>query len=164
MIIPFVLALLATLFSSLLFPSLHLITFAPFLALVYMRHSFISSLWLALCAGLIIDLTNSSLTFGLNALAYLGATTLLYKERRNFFKDSGVALMLYTGCISLFLSFIMILFHGISLTPAILLSDLLLMPAVDAVYAFLWFTCPIKLYHYVKRVGWRALLGRSINT
>lgn len=160
MLFPFLLSLLATLFCSIFFPNLHLLTFSPFLALFCMRNSFLNALWIAVLSGLILDLLSSSIGFGLNALAYTIATVFLYKQKRHFFVDQPLALSVYTVLFSSTISCILYIFQNIPFSLSIVISEFILMPILDGIYAFLWFTCPIKLYHYGKKVGWRYLLGR----
>jgi rod shape-determining protein MreD len=155
MFLPFLLALSAAIFGSIFLPSFHMMAFAPFLALAYMRKSLLSSLWLALFSGIFIDLTTSEMRFGMHALCYLLVTFLLYKQKRHFFDDQPIALSIYTALISALASLILLIFRRIPFTPSFFFTDLFLMPALDAIYAFFWFTCPLRLYHYGKKARWR---------
>ncbi len=161
--VSFCLALAAALFGTALLPGVRLMAFAPFLALVYMRKSLIASLWMACLCGLLIDLLTSQYRFGINGLIYCLVTAALYPQRKHFFDDKSLSLALFTALISLLATLLQLLVFekGISLTWKLALSDLIGMPVLDGVYAFIWFTCPIKVYHQVKRIGWRTLILRK---
>lgn len=155
MSLPFLLALSATIFGSIFLPSFHMMTFAPFLALAYMRKNFLSALWLAFFSGILMDLTSSEMRFGMHALSYVLVTLFLYKQKHHFFDDQPLALSIYTALISSFTSLILLIFRRLAFTPSFLFTDLFFMPILDAVYAFFWFTCPLQLYHYGKKMRWK---------
>lgn len=52
----FLITMLSTLFSTAVYPQIHLIPFTSFFALVYLRTSLVCSLWIALGCGLLLDL------------------------------------------------------------------------------------------------------------
>ena len=153
-------------FLSAVAPSLHLTAFIPFLALAAMRYSLQRCLWISLACGLIIDLLSSQMHFGLYALSYSLITLLLYRFNRYFFEEKLHALALFALLFSFLSSAIELLFlfasHKSSLfSPRILVTDLFLMPLLDAVYAFLWFTCPMHLISYLKKTSWRQLFSKT---
>lgn len=163
----FSLALFFALWGTALLPHLRLLAFAPFLALLYNKRSFVKSLWIASLCGLIIDLLCSELRLGVHALNYCGTTLLLYKQKRHFFEDKALALSLFTLLISIvstILQFFLISIfgQGLPLSAKLILADLLVMPVADAVYAYLWFTCPMLLYAYIKKVSWRTLYSKIL--
>ena len=149
--VSFFLALITALFGTALLPNVRLMAFAPFLALLYMRKSFVTSLWIACLSGLLIDLLASQHRFGIYGLGYCLITVLLYSQRKHFFDDKPLGLALFTALISFFsTSLQLIVFErGISLTWKLACTDLIGMPLLDAVYAFVWFTCPIKVYQHI---------------
>lgn len=160
---PFALALFIAFFGTTFFPKLHLLAFAPFLAIVYMRKSYLFSLWIAVLCGLVIDLLSSESPFGLNALNYTLATLFLYKQKRHFFDDKSLSIPLYTMLVSFAVSFVQIFLlfvfsRKLPLSWKMTLSDLFAMPIVDALYAFFWFTSLAKFYIHVEKVGWRRAL------
>lgn len=157
MLLPFFLALVATLFFPIFLPHLHLLTFTPFLALACMRKSFIYVLWLSILSGLVLDLFTSEVGFGLNALAYVLTTVVLYNQKRHFFVDKPLGLSVYTTFISFVVSFFLLIFQRVSFSLGMNVTELLIMPIIDGLYAFLWFTCPLTLYHHAKKIGWRRL-------
>ena len=52
--------------------------------------------------------------------------------------------------------------RALPLSGGMLVTDLVVMPLFDAVYAFLCFCCPIMLYLHIKKVGWRAVYARLL--
>lgn len=164
MIIALFLALATALFQNALLPNVALIAFAPFLALGCLRYGLVTALWLALGVGLIMDLFTSEFRFGFFALSYSLAVFLTYGQRRHFFEEKWLSLALLTLIFSFFCTLIQwalisacrqaipISWHWIG-------SDLIAMPLLDAFYAFIWFTCPLKCIHMIKK--WRRRLARG---
>ena len=133
-----------TLFSQILEPSFRLTFFAPFLIIIFYQTSFLSSLYFALLAGLIIDIFSSPLRFGVYALNYTITTAFLYGQTKNYFADSLMTLPIMTflfAVVSTILQIcLLIVFSKVpNISIAWFFSDLLVMPAVDAVFAFCWF-------------------------
>jgi rod shape-determining protein MreD len=158
----FALALFATLFGSILFPFFTLTTFAPFLALVYYRTSLLKALWVSFGCGSIMDCLSSEFHFGIYALSYTATTLLLFGQKRHFFEDKSVAFSLFTALISAVLASLeLTLAHlfdrGLPFTFSSVFTDLFLLPIIDGLYGFLWFTCPGRLYIYIKKTGWKRL-------
>jgi rod shape-determining protein MreD len=162
LLLPFLLALFAACFETAFFPHLRLTLFAPFLALVYQKKELIPSLWLALVAGLIIDLLNSEFRLGISALNYLLTTALLHRQKRHFFVDKPLSLSLFTILISLVSALFYFIFLPFLDTKSVMngswaLSSFVQTPLLDAFYALLWFTCPMMFYRYVRKIGWKQL-------
>ncbi len=163
--VPFLLALTFALFGHLFFPYLRLSAFAPFLAIIYNRFHLSKALWTSFGCGLIIDLLSSHTRLGLYALNLVLTTALLYPQRRHFFEDKAFALSLFTTLIAaLSMSIQLFLVHvfdkGIPISFKTILSDVIFMSMIDGLYAFLWFTSPMRLYTYIKKVGWRGLFKK----
>lgn len=161
----FSLGLIAAIFTSAFFPYLHLCFFAPFLAIAYHASTLSKSLWLSLLCGVILDSVSSEFQFGLQSLTFVLTTLVLYPQKRHFFEDKPLALSIFTAIISSILTVLQfILVHlfdrGLPFSILTVLTDFILMPIVDGLYAFLWFTCPIKLYIYTKKVGWKNLFRK----
>jgi len=166
LVVPFGLALFATLFTSVFFPHLRLLAFAPFLAIVYMRKSFVTSLWIAALCGLLLDLFSSQLRFGLYALNFSLITFLIYHQKRHFFDDKSFTLSLFTALLSCLSSSLLLLLiclfdKKFPFNWTLLLTDIIGMSIIDAIYAFLWFTCLIKLYYQLRQHGWRIFLFKK---
>ncbi len=159
---PFTLALFFALFGSALIPHVRLLAFSPFLALLYTRSSFLSAIWIASLCGLILDLFSSEFRLGIHALAYCLTTLFLYWQKKHFFEDKPLALSLFTLLISASETIVQLLLicifdRTLPISSKLLATDLLLMPIADAIYAFLWFSCPMLLYLYFQKKGWRIL-------
>lgn len=166
--IPFVLALFATVMGSALIPFVRLSTFSPFLGIVYHVSSFSKSIWIALGCGLILDLLSSELKFGLYGLNFVFITLLLYSQKKHFFEDKPLGLALFTALISSVSTIVQLLLahlfdRGIPFSSGIVGIDAVLLSFVDGIYAFLWFTCPMRLYTYIKKVGWRRVFKPRTN-
>ncbi len=154
----FILALLVALFGSAFFPSIRLFAFAPFLALIFMRQTLLPSLWIAAGVGLLVDLLCSQMRFGTFSLIYCLTALITHHQKRNFFADKPLALSLYTGLISIVASSLELVFlyafdSQLPLTGVMIATDVCGMSVLDALYAFVCFTCPIKIYHYFQRLS-----------
>jgi len=158
----FALALIPTLFGTLFLPfPLH--PFTPFLAIVYYVAPFSKAVWISLGCGLILDLLAPTFHFGIHTLTLTCTALLLFHQKKHFFEDKPVAVFLFTSLISAATSLLALLFvhifdRGIPFSAAAFATDIVLLSFLDALYGFLWFTCPMRLYIYVKKKGWRALL------
>jgi rod shape-determining protein MreD len=164
----FSLAIFFTLFGSVFLPHVRLLTFSPFLALLYNQSNFLKSLWLASLCGLIVDLLSSEFRLGIHALNYCLTTLLLYAQKKHFFEDKPLALSLFTLLISIVSTLIQLVLisifdRALPLSGKLLVTDLILMPAIDGLYAFLWFSCPILLFLSIKKTGWRAFWTKLLN-
>lgn len=167
LLFPFSLSLLAALFATALFPTLPLCAFAPFLALLYQRRSFLFSLWIASACGLLIDLISAEMRLGIYAFNYAITTLLLYRQKKHFFEDKPLAISLYTAAISILSTLIQAGLFTLSGRKLIwsakwVVTDLLLMPALDALYAALWICCPCLLYLTIRRLGVREIYRRIL--
>lgn len=163
---PFLLALFMLFFGTVLFPHIRLMAFAPFLAIIYNRTTFVKALWWACLCGLILDLISSELRFGLQALGYCLTTVFLYHQKKHFFEDKATSLCFFTALISALatlthLALMHIFGQEIAVAAQTFLTDVVIMSALDGVYAFLWFICPLRLYTYIQRVGWKVLFTKK---
>lgn len=162
---PFLLALFMTLFGTIFFPSIRLATFSPFLAISYTRISFVKTLWIALGCGLIIDLLSTRQHFGLYALNFVITSAVVYPQRRHFFEDKATALSFFTAIIAAFSTTLQLLLahlfdRGMVVPWTTFLSDIIGMSILDGIYAFLWFTCPMRLYIFIEKTGWKNLFRK----
>ncbi len=158
-IIPFFLALFFALFGTAFFPSFRLFAFSPFLAILYHRVALLPALWVSLFCGCILDLFSSQFRFGIFGLDFAVTTLFLYTQKRHFFEDKPFAFSFFSALISSFQSLILVLLcylidRPLHLHLSWLVSDLIVMPFLDAIYAFIWFTCPIWAYQTLRRRGW----------
>lgn len=159
----FFLALFATLF----FPFLNLSTFAPFLAMLYPRASFIKSTWIAFLCGTILDLLTAYSHLGIYGLNFVLTTAILYKQKKHFFEEKSIALSLFTFLIAATSTLLQLLLlnifeQGVGVSWQIVLVDVLLLSILDGLYAFLWFTSPLRLYTHMRKVGWKRFFREFI--
>ncbi|MCX6988829.1 MAG: hypothetical protein NTZ52_04935 [Chlamydiae bacterium] len=167
--LPLLLATLCTLFASVFIPDIKLATFAPLLAIAFHRTSLLQSLWISVFCGLFIDTCSSQHHYGLHALCFALATPICYYHKRHFFEEKAVALSLYTSLISSVYALILItlttIFHKqFVITFDLMLSEALLTPIFDALYAFLCFTVPMRLYIYIRSGKWKERLKKTEET
>lgn len=148
---PFLLAFLFALVPALCFPvllpSLRLHFFAPFLIILIYKKNRTFCLWTAFICGTIFDLFGSYQHLGLWAFNYCLTIWILYPQKRNFFEDRLSTLPIMTLLFSFLSTFFQILLletfeSHLSLSFTWVLSELLFMPLMDALYAFLLFTLP----------------------
>ena len=164
---PFVLAVVAALFTNVFFPALHLATFAPFLAILYNRTSLIKALWIAFGCGLFLDLITCYAHLGIYGLNFVLVTALLYTQKKHFFEEKPIALSLFTFFIAATTTLLhLVLLHifdkGVPFSWTMLTVDVFLYSLVDGVYAFLWFTSPLRLYNYIRKIGWKEFLKKVV--
>lgn len=163
--LPFSFALAFAIWGTALFPQVKVWAFAPFLAITFHRASFSRSLWVSLLCGLILDCLSSQFPFGWFACVHVLGAFFLFRRKRHFFEDKPFALSFYSALLSIFFSLNLLLiafwYGEIPITLALLLSDLVFMPFLDALYAFLWFTCPLSLIVYIKKHNFKAWFSPS---
>lgn len=157
---PFALALIFTFYGTILLPDTRLVTFSPFFAIVFERNTYVKSLWIATICGLIMDIFSSQMHFGIYAVCYGITAAICYQQKKHFFEDKPIALSLFSALISAISSLILIaltiLFDKqFPITFEVVLSDGLITPILDALYAFVWFTMPIKVYLYLGSGKWK---------
>jgi rod shape-determining protein MreD len=168
LIFPFSIACFFALFESALFSSVKLFAFSPFLAFLYNRSNFQTSLWIASLCGLLIDLFSSEFRFGTHALGLCLTTLLLYRQKKHFFEDKPIALCLFALLIAATSSLLQLLLisifdRALPFSMGLLATDLVLMPLVDASYAFVCFCCPMLLYLHIKKIGWKVFVAKLLN-
>jgi rod shape-determining protein MreD len=138
---------LSALLMPLYAPQLHVLYFAPYLVFCFYRFSRYQLLWKAAGCGLILDLLSSGSFFGLTAVNYCLTCWLLYGQTRNFFEDKITTLPLMTflfSFISTGSATILSFFcnSGYSFSFSWVVTDLIAMPLVDALYALLFYSLP----------------------
>ena len=161
----FTLALLFMLFGTVFFPQIRIWPFTPFLVFVFHRVRFYKALWISFFCGLLLDLFSSQFRFGLFAFSHVATTFLFYKQKKHFFEDKALSLSLFTAFLSAFLSLFLFLLcirnEQITASFSTFFSSFIVMPCLDALYAFFWFTCPISLYAYFKKHGLSFFLPKT---
>lgn len=143
----FFIALLLTVYVPALLPGFKLLFFAPLIIILYYQKSYSFCLWISLICGLILDILSSFNHLGIFALNFSVTTALLYGYRRNFFADSLTTLPLMTFFFSviftIFQSILIYTFEGkLILSWKWFMTDLILLPAGDAVFGFACFIFP----------------------
>jgi rod shape-determining protein MreD len=144
------------LFGILFFPQTHVLYFAPYLVLAFYRHTRFAALWRAIGCGALIDLFSSTPHFGLTALNYCVVSWIIYGQTRNFFDDKPSTLPLMTlffSILSTMASVILFLLFAqpVALTFKWFFSDLIVMPLIDAAYAFA-LSLPFQITHQLRKV------------
>lgn len=155
MLVNFLISFLSILLFPLFLPKVHLIFFAPFLVLSYYKKSLYGSFWMSLLAGCALDIFSASNPFGISSLNYVLTTRCLYNQKRNFFEEKLTTLPLMTFLFSLLSTAIgatLLFFFARSIPFSIksLLTDCLLMPVCDALYAFALFSLPFQILKKLK--------------
>ena len=158
--LPLCLSIVFAIYGSIFFTDIKLFAFAPFFAITFQRIRFIPSLWICLLSGLFMDTISSQEHFGAYAICYTVVGFVSYGQKRHFFEEKAIALSLYTLLISSIfsLSFMIItrfLGKGLALSPEFLFSELVFTPFLDALYAFIWFTVPMRAYLYIRSGKWK---------
>lgn len=157
LIFAFIICFLSTLLMPVLFPRLRLMYFIPFLIILYYQRPFVRCLWYSFFCGLIIDLLSAQPPFGFYACNYTLATAIIYHQKRNFFADHLSTLPIMTFLFSCTLTILEVIFLNVfglsmSLSWQWVFADLLILPAGDAIFAFLCFILiPMSLRRKPKR-------------
>lgn len=155
--VAFLLAASALILQSILLPKLTILAFAPYLALVMMNSRELGkALRLSALAGALLDLLSDD-PMGLHALNYTLITAILYRIRDNFSEEHPFHLSLYTALASslstgLHLILLFLFDRRVPFDGRWILADLIGMPVIDALYAFVWFAAPLSLFNQLKKV------------
>lgn len=128
-------------------PGWHLNFLIPALILTYYRQKLLWSLWASVAVGLILDLLAAEIQFGLHTINYCITTWILYRQKRNFFEDSLSTIPVMTFLFAVISTAIQLVLlqafgNGIPLSWRWVACDMIVMPACDALYAFVFFTLP----------------------
>ncbi|MBA3603374.1 MAG: mreD [Parachlamydiaceae bacterium] len=147
---PFIFSLVAFLIIPIIWPTIKLFFFAPFIIITLYQLSYIGCLWTSLCCGLAIDCLSVHPFFGLNAFTYTLTTFLLYPQRVHFFSDRASTLPLMTAVFSFAVTVISMLWASIFerkqlFSWNLLYTDLFLMPLADSLYALIFFVWISKI-------------------
>lgn len=140
----FLISFLFVLVFPVIAPQVRIAFFVPFLIILFYQKAFAYCLWFSFFCGLTVDLLSVQSPFGFYAFTTTLTSMLIYHQKRNFFADHLSTLPMMTFFFSftatlLELIFQYILGFSITLNGYWILSDLLILPASDALYAFLCF-------------------------
>lgn len=155
LILAFLLSTIALILQGILLPQISILAFSPFLALVILRSNLHQTLFLSLLAGMIMDLLSND-PMGVHPLCYAIVSTLLFKAKKHFLYDEPFHLSLFTAFFSsvctIFQLLLLFLFdRRVPLQGRWALIDLLAMPVIDGLYAFVWFAAPLSFFSKLKR-------------
>jgi rod shape-determining protein MreD len=154
LIFSFFLATGALLLQGVLLPRLAILAYAPWIALVALRCSQKKALWLSAAAGAVIDLLSDD-PMGLHALNYTLCTALIYRFRKHFLYDQPLHLSIFTALFSLLstvlqLTLLFLYDQKVPFGGKWIVADLIGMPLIDALYAFVWFAAPLIFFEKVR--------------
>lgn len=143
----FFISLFLAIFLSSFFPYYKPVYFAPFLALSFFNTTLITSLYLSFLGGAVIDLLSST-HMGMNALIYTLCAACFFRQKK-YFKDSFLSLSLFTILISFTYTFINVILlyvfeKKITISILWMLTDFVMLPIFDGIYAFLFYSLPLK--------------------
>lgn len=151
----FLLGLAAWILQGIWLPRLSILAFAPFVAYATLRADTFRALFWSLLAGMAVDLTCED-PMGLHALNYVLTGALLSRIKTHFSYDETLHLSLFSGLAS-FLSTLLqlcLLFlfdRRIPFGGKWIFTDLIGMPVIDALYAFVWLAAPLALAEKIHR-------------
>ncbi len=140
--------LCALLCVPIFFPQFRLTYFAPFMIILLYQQTRLFCLWAALVVGTVLDILSDHSNLGLHAIAYALAVFLLYGQRFHFFADSLTTLPIMTFFFAMLsttaYALLLYLFeHRDLFSFAWIFSDLFMMSAGDALYAWILFVLPV---------------------
>ncbi len=155
-ILAFLLSTTFLIIQAIFLPQISLLAFSPFLSLSLLKNSRAQALALSLLAGMLMDLISND-PMGLHALNYVLVTALLFKIKRHFLYEDPFHFSLVTAIFSslstVFQLLLLFLFdRRVALQGRWILTDVLGMPVMDGLYAFVWFTAPLALYSRLKQL------------
>lgn len=108
-----------------------------------------------------MDILSQDNPFGLHALNYVLTTVIIYRYR-HYFVDRAVGLASYTflfSFVSTLLQFLGLCFFATTIPMSMigLTTDFICLPILDALYGFIWFSCPLIMYKLIKKYWIRFL-------
>ena len=145
---PFFLSFLWLLFGTIFLPHLRVLVFAPFFAFLFLRKPLLYSMWVSSLCGLLIDLLSSETKFGLFFICTLLTTVCIHRFKHYFYDEKLISIPCYTALFS----FVFTLFHTLWLPSHFSFLNFLILPMIDATYAFFWFACPLLLYNGIMKL------------
>lgn len=147
-------SMLLSIVAPIYLPNLHIATFAGLLTIIYTRCSYPISLWVSLFVGFYFDLMASKLPLGFYSLSYCIAATLVYRYRRFFLLEKWWIFPLYATVFSFASTLVQIILLAIfnAKVPIhfmMIVSDLAIMPFIDAFFTLCFFTFPYAVFNYL---------------
>lgn len=131
--------------------SLKLAYFVPYIIFVIYRRDLLLTLLLACLSGLILDLFSAQTRFGLNALEYTLVSYFMYQFKNYFFEDSLSTTPLMTLFFVWTLALLQLLIgYLLGFSPLLSIEwfkiEMIKMPVINALYAFIFFLIPTLLF------------------
>jgi cell shape-determining protein MreD len=156
LIIAFILTFSAWIIQGAFLPKLSIFAFLPFLSLLALKTNLIRLLWGAFLVGFFVDLLSDD-PMGLHALNYVLTSAFLWKIHKAFDADEPLHLSLLTLIGSslstaLQLTLLFLFDRRIPFDGRWIVTDLIGMPVIDAVYAFVWIAAPLTLCKHILRL------------
>lgn len=158
LLLTFAVCALLTIAIPSLYPTMRLSYFIPFLVIVCYQMTLSRALWIAFGCGMVLDLLTAHTRLGLYAMDFCVTLAMLYPQRRNFFADSLSTLPIMTFLFSTLSTLVMaIMLYVIEMKSVFswswFLTDLLVLPAADALFAFAVFIGPAYFLGRPQRRG-----------
>lgn len=156
LIFAFILGAIALILQGILIPRIAIFAFAPFLALATLRCELMRALTLSALAGAALDLLSDG-PMGLHALNAILTTAILFRIRRRFSHNDPLHLSFFSGLVSalstvLQLILLFLFDRRVPFGGKWAFADFIGMPAIDALYAFVWFVAPLSLADKLRRM------------
>jgi rod shape-determining protein MreD len=157
LILTFLLSTLALILQGVLFPHIALLAFAPFLSLSILRCKMTKALWLSALAGILMDLVSND-PIGIHALNYVLVSAFLFRFKKHFLYDEPFHFSLFSALVSsvstgLQLMLLFLFDRKVPIDGKWTLLDLIGMPVIDGLFAFVWFAAPLSLLQQLKKMG-----------
>lgn len=149
-----------TLYSSAIFPGFCLVGFSPLLTYIILKKKITSALSFGCFLGMIMDLLSSD-PVGVHAINYTAIVFILHRNKKYFSLEKSLHVSILTYFVAalstLLQAFLLFLFdRRIPFTGECLLMDVIIMPVVDAGYAWIAVTLPVQSIKEVKK--WVAII------
>jgi hypothetical protein len=146
----------AYLISLIFFPDIRLLLSSPMLTAALYQKTPIRLLWFGLIAGVFFDLLSSDFPIGFHAAAFMIACGGLLLLKQRFFSDHVSTLPIMTTFASLFqtiASAVLAPFFDLAprFSAAWVFTDLICMPLIDGIAAFLLFVVVPNLFRFRSR-------------
>jgi len=168
----FVFCFIGEICTPMLFPTVRIFGFLPFILFAVAELPLPKSLWCAAFSGLIMDLYSEGPPLGFFALNYSISTLIIYRYRKFFSKEKPFPFallgVLFSFTSTLIHFFLYALFDShLKISPHTFLTDLICMPIVDGAYSLIWILLPLIAIKYLtepKRINlYKQKLGMVLN-
>ncbi len=156
LILATLLGTIALILQGIIVPTLPYLAYAPVISLYILRCSLNRALWASVGCGALVDLISDD-PMGIHALNYALTTAILYRFRKHFLYEQPLHLSLFAAFTSslstaLHLLLLFLFDRRIPFNGKWFFADLAGLPAIDALYAFVWFAAPLALFVKIHRI------------